>query len=376
MSLVPDTPSHFLLKSDRKSISHFHFWAVAFVNLTVPNLGLIADKRGDEANAVYHYRATVAQTDSEKIRRLANAKLSERTDARSPAFENRWILYASVGAGFDDNVTLTDEVAIDAVSDQKGYFIETVGVASRYFSGDVSDGWRLDLGGYYRANVDLDDFNVGSGIAGATYNRVLQRWHLQAGLRSDLHIVGGAHFTTGAGLQFSAYRTFGKMGLRVTEVFKYVDGASDYQYLTGTQSRTKLELTRKFDRVSWGIAYAYEVNERDDLTFTDEFFSYSPSKHLAAAKVHYDFSDRLFGEFRFDVRSSSYDHENIEVNLDGSVEQAKRDETRFGVTIRLTQRLFDMWRLFAEYQHTDNDSNFDRYTYSSNRYLVGIELAN
>lgn len=339
------------------------------------NLGLIAEKRGDERSAAHHYRFAVAETNSEKVRRLANAKLGQQIDVYSSlAAQSRWNLYASVGTGFDDNVTLTDVTTIDVASEQEDYFVETVGVASRYFAGDVRNGWRLDLGGYYRANADLDDFDVGSGVAGATYNRALERWHLQAGVRTNVQTVGSEHFTTGAGIRLSAYRSLGKMGLRVTEELNHIDGAGDYKYLTGMQNRARIELSRQLDQLRWGVAYEYETNDRDDLTFVDEFFSYSPSMHRAVAEVHYAFSDRLSGELQFDVRSSSYDDENVEVSLDGTVEQAERDETRFGATARLARRFSDTWQLFGEYQYTDNDANFDRYAYSSNRYLLGIEL--
>jgi hypothetical protein len=194
-------------------------------------------------------------------------------------------------------------------------------------------------------------------------------------MKTDLQTVGGSQFTSGVSFRFSAYRGFGKTGLRVTEDLKYVDGASGYKYLTGTQNRSRVELTRRHDRVRWGVSYEYEANDRDDLTFTDEFFSYSPSVHRVIAKVHYDFSNRLSGELRFDVRLRNYDDENIEVSLDGTVEQAKRDEERLGATIRFTHRISDLWRLFGEYQYTDNDANFDRYAYSNNRYLFGIERA-
>ncbi len=124
------------------------------------NLGLIAESKGDEKVALYNYRAASERTDSDKIRRLVALKLAQldEVESRKPV-ETPWVVYTSLGTGFDDNVALTDETAVGTVSDQDDYFIESVGVASRYVAGAVSDGWRLDLGGYYRAHADLDDFN-------------------------------------------------------------------------------------------------------------------------------------------------------------------------------------------------------------------------
>jgi len=130
-----------------------------------------------------------------------------------------------------------------------------------------------------------------------------------------------------------------------------------------------------FGGAGWLVSYEHEANDRDDLAFTDEFFSYSPSVHQAVARVDYDFSARLSGEIRLDLRSSSYADPNVEVDLDGSVQQAERDETRFSVSVRLSRRLSDAWRVFGEYQHTDNDANFDRYQYVNNRLRFGVELA-
>jgi hypothetical protein len=340
------------------------------------NRGLIADQKSDEENAALHYRRAIATTDSEKIRNLALAKLGQRS--RSPSstlVENPWIVYASVGAGYDDNVTLSENLDLEAVSGQGGSFIETVGAASRLVGGDVGDGWSVDLGGYYRANADLDNFNVGSGVTGASLLWTFDQWYLQAGFRGDLQTVGGSHFTTGASLRFNAYRQLGEVGLRVSEDLKYVGGANHYQYLTGIQNRIKVELNRRFDQVRWRISYQYEANDRDDLTYVDEFFSYSPSMHQVTARVSHDFSNRLSGDLSLDVRSSSFGDENVEINLDGSIQQASRDETRVGLSVRVTRSLSEMWQVFGEYQYTNNDANFDRYAYSSNRFLLGIELA-
>ncbi len=171
----------------------------------------------------------------------------------------------------------------------------------------------------------------------------------------------------------SGYRRLGAFGVRLSEQLEFVDGAGDYGYLTGSRNRTSVEVTRRLDRTTWALSYEYETNSRDDLALVDEFFSHSPSVHQLSTSFQYDFSGRLSGELRLHIRLSSYHHENVERDADDSLEQRNRQENRFGVTVRLAHRITDSWHLFGEYQHTDNDANFDRYAYSSNRYLFGVE---
>lgn len=338
------------------------------------NLGLLSEKMGQEQLARTHYRRAAERATTTKLRQLANAKVTTQP-TRNIRADDAWIAYSSLAAGVDDNVLLADDALLGTVSDEEDSFIDVLGAASQFIKGDYADGWRLDLTGYYRGYSDLDDFDFGMVSAGLTYNRLLGDWHVQTGVKADTQFTGGDGFTSGGTFRVRAYHKFGDLGLRLTNDFGVIEGSNDYDYLSGTQNRTSVELIRKLDRTRLRLGYRYDMNDRDDLTLADEFFSYSPTRHRVFAAVEQTFSDKVSAEVRVSFRNSEYDDQNTEIEPDNTVTQTTRDEDRFGANIRVGYRITNRWRLFGEYQYIDNDANIDRYNYDSSIYMVGIELA-
>ena len=159
----------------------------------------------------------------------------------------------------------------------------------------------------------------------------------------------------------------------MTNDFGVIEGASDYDYLSGTRNQFTVEFIRKRNKARWRLGYQFEINDRDDLMLTNEFFSYSPTRHGVFGTVEIPFSERWVANVRADFRTSDYDDENVEIELDDSVTQMARDADRMSATLRLAYRVHKKWQLFGEYQYNDSDSNFDRYSYGSSRYKIGIE---
>ena len=336
------------------------------------NLGLLSEKIGQDQQARTHYRQAAKQATTPKLRQLANAKVASQPD-RNTDLDDSWIAYTSVAAGFDDNVLLADDALLTAISNEEDYFLDLVGAGSRFVKGDYADGWRVDLTGYYRAYSDLDEFDFGMVSAGTVYNRLVDDWHVQAGFKADMQFTGGDAFTSGGTFRLRAYHKFGEIGLRLTNDFGLIEGADDYDYLSGTQNRTSLELIRSLDRTRMRIGYQLNLDDRDDLGLTNEFFSYSATRHGVFAAIEQSFSNALSAEVRVNFRTSEYDDDNIEVEFDSSVTQRTRDEDRVSGNVRVAYRLSDRWNVFGEFQYIDNDANFDRYNYDSSVFMMGIE---
>jgi tetratricopeptide (TPR) repeat protein len=339
------------------------------------NLGLIARRVGQEAQAEQRFRAAARQSQSEKLRRLAEIRLAESRQAlRMTREESNWVRYLSFGAGFDDNAMLADDATLTTVSDEGDYFVDVAAAASGFVAGDFARGWRLDVGGFYRRHADLDDFNFGTAYLGTTHNRLLGSWHLQAGVRGEVHLAGSEHYSTTGIVRLRAYRPFEPFALRITNDFGVIDGASRYEYLSGYRNRLSLELIGDpSERTRWRAGYQLERNDRDDLALETEFFSYSPTWHAVFGALEAAFSSRLSGEVRADYRVSRYGDDNVELELDGTATGKARDAARLSATLRLAYRTGTHWRIFGEYQHVDTDSDIDRYSYSSNLFRIGIE---
>jgi hypothetical protein len=381
---------HYNLGATHYKLGHYRLAAAEFSRigedpkwgaLAQYNLGLIAAKMGEPDEAQRHFRIARREATSAKLTSMADAKLAPSSPSlhastlhpSTGAAEPAWMSYLSLGTGYDDNVILADDSTLAAVSGEDDYFVELAAYTSGYVAGDFADGWRLDLGGNYRGHSDLDDFDFGTGSVAAMYNRLVGSWHVQAGARGALQLAGGDHYTTGATIRARAYRRFGDVGLRLTNDLALIEGASNFDYLSGTQNRLTVEFIRQMTQARVRGGYQFELNDRDDLTLTNEFFSYSPTRHGIFGAVEMPFSERLVGEARADFQTSDYADDNVEIELDDSVTQAARDADRLSATLRLAFQLSRKWQVFGEYQYSDNSSNIDRYSYNSSRYKLGIE---
>lgn len=292
------------------------------------NLGLLFEKTGSPQRANAHYRNAFERASTEKLRQLARSKIEPPpASSDSDDTDGSWTTYASFGTGLDDNVTLADS-SLDTVSDDEDYFVDLVGAASRYLIGTYDDGWRLDLTGYYRAHTDLDDFDFGAVSAGAYHNRLVTGWHVQAGVKANVQLAGGEPFTSGAVLRARAFHRLGKLGIRLTNDLGLIAGSDDYDYLSGVQNLTTIEVRQTIEDTRIRIGYQIELNDRDDLTLTDEFFSYSPTRHRIFASAERSLAEGLSAELRLGFRTSEYNDENIELEADDEVTQVVRDEDR------------------------------------------------
>ena len=209
----------------------------------------------------------------------------------------------------------------------------------------------------------------------AFHNRLVTGWHVQAGVKANVQLAGGEPFTSGAVLRARAFHRLGKLGIRLTNDLGLIAGSNDYDYLSGMQNLTTIEFSRTIDDTRIRAGYQLELNDRDDLTFTDEFFSYSPTRHRLFASAEHSLAEGLSAELRLGFRSSEYNDENIELEDDNSVTQAARDEDRVTATLRVAYQATPLWTVFGEYRHADTDANFDRYGYDSSVFMLGVERA-
>ncbi len=339
------------------------------------NLGLIDDVTGDVDRAQSHYRSAFGLATHSKLKRLAALKIVDQASiAEVNSVDEGWAGIASTGAGFDDNVVLADDQSLASISDEGDYFAEALAVANTYVSGGFEKGWRLELSGYYRAHKGLDEFDFGSASLGAMYNKLLGRWHLQTGAITGAQFAGHRLHATTATHRMQLYRFLRVANLRLRNDFSYVLGGSSYEYLDGWQNRLTGELSRRIGTARLRLGYELEVNDRDNLALAGEFFSYSPTRHKLFAGI-----EQRLGRFkvllRADLRASRNSDEDIEINPDGTITQQQREENRSAAKARIGYQLGKLWRVFAQYQYTDNDSNFDRRRYQNIRYMLGLESA-
>ena len=342
--------------------------------LALYNLGLVNDAMGDTVDAQIHYQRAYNTSESPKLQALARNKIVNQETASDVPLHESWSGFFSSGLGYDDNVVLVDAGTVEEVSDKDDFFAEVFGATNRYITGNYDRGWRAELGGYYRFHRELDEFDFGVGSLGLAYAQLAGFWHLQAGGSAYFRSAGGSSFTNSGVLTLSAYRPM-ENGLAFLGTFEghRIKGSDNYEYLTGSASRTTIELNKRTHRTRYRFGYQLELNDRRDLEFEDEFFSYSPTRHRIFVRFERNLTQKFEGQLGFVFRSSDYGEENTQINPDGSVTEKVRKEDRITLAARLGYDISSSWHLFAEYEYTDNDSNFDQYSYKGSRLMIGFE---
>jgi hypothetical protein len=342
--------------------------------LSLYNLGLIAEKQHDADAAQRNFEAAHDAATSDKLRQLAAMKFAvppPEQPARKKAPD--WYGIASIAAGYDDNVVLLNDQSLTNVSNKHDYFAEALASASRFVSGDIERGWRTDFSGYYRGYRDQTDYDFGTASAGLAFSRIDANFQWQLGGKLNTQFVGGEPYSTSGTLRAQLLRPIGAVSLRLRNDVTYVDGASDFGYLTGWQDRLGLQIYAKHAETSVRIGYELELNDRRDDTTPTEFFSYSPTWNRIYAGVTQFLSGTLDVAVRVEYQFSRYSDDNVQTESGGAVQVAARDDDRISTSVRTTYHLSEAWGVYGEYTYANNSSKFNEYEYSDNQYAIGIE---
>jgi tetratricopeptide (TPR) repeat protein len=336
------------------------------------NLGLIEERLGNVGTAQRHYRVAYATAQSDKLKELAALKVNDRYASASDD-DDDWFGIVSLGTGYDDNVVLLNDQSLVGVSNQSDYFAEALASASGFVQGDVEHGWRADAVGYYRGYRDLSDFDYGTTTLGMTYNTMTSTAQWQFGARANAQFVGGDVYTASAIARAQLLKPLGAYRFRGRNDLSYVDGADHFGYLTGWQDRISVQIDRRVGAYVLRAGYEFEWNDRRDSSTSTEFFSYSPVWNRLYVEAVRSFGDALELELRAAYEFSRYDDENVEVQPNGAVSTAARDDDRFAAALRVTYHPFDSWNVYGEYAYSNNSSKFSQYEYTDNQVMLGVE---
>jgi len=336
------------------------------------NLGLIAEAQKKPADAARHYRQALSKTDSPKVRSLATGRLEKLDDHRSATTAPAWMGYLSGALGIDDNPALVDQVLLP--TDQgEDLFVELIGSVSGYLRGRRSNGLRLDGNFFNRNYDDASEFDVLGLGGGLSLENTHGNWRLEQGLRAQNYWLDGDHFSLEGALVLAGSRDLGTVVLHLKNDLAYIDGGSDFDYVNGWRNRFDVAVSRKFDSLRWRLGFRNEYNDRDDLTTAREFYSYSPARNSVYDRVNYRFHPDWSLATHLEYRDSRYRDENRNLNGNGILIEKKRDEQRIQASVLVRYNISDRISAFGEYRYTDNDSNFDRFSYDSNQFMVGLD---
>ena len=268
----------------------------------------------------------------------------------------------------DDNVTLTESNDVVA-SNESDTFIDVLGTASRYLTGDKDNGVRL-IGTLFNREYDTaDGFDFTLLGAGLGYDRKLGDWNGRFEANYEYLEFGGDTYEKILHLSAEGRHKFSKnTELRVRYRYSDINAPEDaYSNLEGDRHQLRFEGRFRSGKNRYRLSYTYEDNDRDDRTTMTTFSSSSPVRHTLRANAKIPLAEKWESEFDLRYRDSRYKDDNVSGGM-----STRRNDERFRAKATLKYKLDTKTKIFADYNHFDNDSNIDSFTYERNIVSVGI----
>ena len=294
--------------------------------------------------------------------------LAVTTVLSSAAVASEWRGIVSANIGNDDNVTLADDSNVVA-SDLKDNFVDILGVAGRYLTGNKDDGIRF-TGVLYNREYDTDDnFNFLLVSGGLAYHKKLGDWHGRFGAKYDYLEFGGDPYETVFTVSAEGRHKFTKKTeLRLRYRYSDIDAESrQFNNLEGDRHQARAEYHLKHGGNRYRLSYTFETNDRNDRSSATTFSSSSPVRHTLRANAKVPLSGKWGTEFDVRYRDSRYKDDNVSNGV-----STRRNDDRFKAKAELNYQINRKTDVFVDYTHTDNESNIDSFDYDRNEVSVGV----
>lgn len=343
------------------------------------HLGLVAEKQGNSARAITLYRELERDAPSDKLRKLAAARLVKldaqpsTASQRSSSTTERLSAVFNVTAGTDGNAfSLQDDVQLQS-SAGEDRFNEFFAWGQYYLSGSSADGWRLHGFAYARRYGDFDSLDINASSAGLSRHQRHQVWQSEFGLAAVTTELDGNDLTDQSRFVARFQRPLNASWLSLVYTPSRHDGGKEFSHLDGWQH--KAEARWRFPRktVSFDFGYHWEFNDRDDLSQDGNFFSYSPMRHTLAAGLDWRVLPSWEISVDADYRISHYDGTNRLVDSDGIYKEKTREADRLKLRLKTQWQLSQNLRVAGQLELIDNQENFDTYSYDKTEMSFMVE---
>ncbi len=347
--------------------------------LATYNLGLIALKQAQPVTARTAFESVLQQDPPENLTTLAQrqlARLAGRADVPVAAPRD-WYGFISMAGGYEENIALFPD---SARSDLDDGFAEAVAAGSGYLYGDRNRGLRGDLGLYLRHYASEEDFD--SELA-----QVNLQWRQAVGAGRLGFGVGAGWIRRGGEPQerhtraILSYQLGGCGNLFVAESCQLKLTATDISAEAGFDAYDgqlyQLDARYRARWQAWTgeVRFRSDYNAREDLATETEFYSVSPQRHGLELSIAHPLWQRLELELRTGYRYSYYRDRHRLNDGDGGTLAVRREDHRWRAGLRAEVELPAGFAVFTEYDYKANLSNIERYEYSNQYALLGLELS-
>ncbi|WP_066960623.1 tetratricopeptide repeat protein [Microbulbifer sp. Q7] len=340
-------------------------------------LGLMAEKQGRPVSAVGYYR-DLTDSESPKLRRLALMRLSAlaRAPGAEPAPEqdpDRGLALLSLTSGYDSNAySLQNELLTD---DSVGAdtFTELFAWGQYRLRGTAEDGWRLHGFAFGRRYSDLESLNLTSFNAGISRHMPWQGWRVELGGVAETASLGGERVTNEWRLVGRMQQEFGNGVLTLAYQPSYFNGTETYRYLDGWRQRFEARWAAPLAIMDIDVLYRLDLDDRQDLATADDgFYSYSPRRQTFGVEAELPLSWGWSLHAGSHYRLSNYRGNNRLQDSDGEFKQQAREGNRLRSWIGAEVQLLPRLQLDARVIRTNNDDNFDIYSYEKTEASLSV----
>lgn len=313
------------------------------------NLGLVAQRQGDDQAARQRFRQALENSDDETIQRLATAQLSP-----APAVESgRWYRQINTRISHDDNVRLVSD-DVPSPSGQSAESMSTEYWAS--ISGPLSGapGFRFDGSLYSVRYQDASFYDQNYLRLGGVYRWQWGNWLAEVGPQLSLSTLDGDGYEERTGVAFRVTRSINaELAFRGRFSHDEVDaGDARFAFVEGSRDWLELSLDRRNAAKRVTFSYALESNDRGP--------NIASTRHKLSLRHRYSINTRWETDIEGSFRRSSYD----------DLAQP-RDEDLTSLSFGLTRNLANDWRINGTVAWYDN-SAVAPFSYDRNRFSIAL----
>jgi len=279
-----------------------------------------------------------------------------------------WAGLVSATIGHDSNVTLTDNSNI-VTSNANDNFANLIGGGGGFLSGNRDEGIRVDGVFYFREYNTETDFNLGLIELGSTYHKKLGEWHDSIGAKySHIEFGGNPYQNIITFITEGRHSINQSNELRILYNYSSIDALSAlYSNTAGKQHKLDVEDRIKSGENRYRLAWRLESNDLNDYQTATTYTSSSAVRNRIRANAKIPLPGKWDTELDLRWRNSKYRDDNVTPTT-----RVRRIDNRITSKIDLNYSFQKKARIYAEFKHTDNNSNISKYQYNRNEISLGL----
>ncbi len=355
-----------------------------FTHLAHFNLGLIANKTGDERSASDWFLRTYQHSTDASLKALS-AKALKRLGAdvkKSPVKKlkrqsagvrkkptKKWSGFATANVDHDSNVKQANEDLVGVIGESDHSF-EIMAVGHYWLHGGRRDGVRLSFSANVQKYQTLNDYDFSQLHLGLSRFGRLGGWRMRFTGSWHESYLGGNNYQRIFGGEARGRYGFGDdRYLRLRYRLNYITATdAAFEALAGWRHQLRAGMQVSMGRHRLRSYYQLETNDRNDRDNGIRFTSFSPTRHAVRAIVSLRLDARwrmrLDARYRYSVYNDPSDI--------GSVGVITRVDDQIRLGVRLGRGFARHWEVEGQYGYYDNSSNIDVYSYERSVISLGI----